>query len=222
MITITAANSSAQSPPSTQAKVAISPLSAHATLPTQLEAVVTSEGNASSAITRSPDSAAEQKIASLIGSVRDHNDIADALSHLDWKVVVQTIGAEKAATIKAQMYKYIDYSTARISVEFAGSGVAIQSPTDQQTKDKAIAPGSLLIGSFSFQLGGSTYAMTPDKDGNLVGTKDGQAWKTWQVVPPSTWVHTPAETALATLQDLVANAKARNGTEPASLVDVVA
>lgn len=78
------------------------------------------------------------------------------------------------------------------------------------------APGTITIGAFSFTNGSSTYAVTLGKDGTLVGTKDGQAWKTWQLSVASS----PASTdtgAAAALQTFTAlNAQNAAGEKPLS------
>jgi hypothetical protein len=42
------------------------------------------------------------------------------------------------------------------------------------------SPAAISVGAFTFAHGGSTYAVTPEADDRLIGTRDGQAWKTWQ------------------------------------------
>ena len=41
------------------------------------------------------------------------------------------------------------------------------------------------IGAFAFTHGGSTYSIVPVADDLLIGTRDGEAWKTWQRANPS-------------------------------------
>ena len=43
----------------------------------------------------------------------------------------------------------------------------------------------LSVGAFRFTNGGSTYTVTPGKNGTLQGTKDGQYWQSWQVSDPN-------------------------------------
>lgn len=61
--------------------------------------------------------------------------------------------------------------------------------------------GSFAVGEFSFTDAGSTYTVKQWTDGRMVGLKDGQGWKTWQVEPPASSMggHTGAAVALATL-----------------------
>lgn len=64
-----------------------------------------------------------------------------------------------------------------------------------------IAPGSLPVDGFSFEAGGSTYAVTPGEDGTSVGTRDGQTWKTWRITPDP--ANGGAGVALSTPQTVV-------------------
>ncbi len=69
-------------------------------------------------------------------------------------------------------------------------------------------PSLLSVNNFSFKENGSTYAVTAGKNGTLVGTKDGQAWKTWQITPNHAGkVNLRAQTALSTLQGLLSQSK---------------
>jgi len=64
------------------------------------------------------------------------------------------------------------------------------------------------VNNFSFKADGSTYAVTAGKDSTVVGTKDGQAWKTWQITPNHAGkVNGGAQAALSTLQGLLSQSK---------------
>ncbi len=79
------------------------------------------------------------------------------------------------------------------------------------------------IGAFSFTHGGSTYAIVPVADDLLIGTRDGEAWKTWQRANPGDAADAAVATA-AGLQALppLAAEQEMPGDEPLSGIDVSA
>lgn len=102
----------------------------------------------------------------------------------------------------------MSYSTARIGIELGGSGITVQPDMTTKGLHGDAVPGLLSVNNFSFKTDGSTYAVTAGKDGTLVGTKDGQAWKTWQITPNHAGkVNEGAQTALSTLQGLLSQSK---------------
>jgi len=46
-------------------------------------------------------------------------------------------------------------------------------------------PATLSVANFSFTNAGSTYSITSGANNTLAGTKDGQAWQTWDLLPSS-------------------------------------
>lgn len=77
--------------------------------------------------------------------------------------------------------------------------------------------GGFAVGEFSFTDAGSTYTVKQWTDGRMVGLKDGQGWKTWQVEPPASSMggHTGTAVALATL---TAQPTSDTGTVPTNLL----
>ncbi|TPG53668.1 hypothetical protein EAH89_15810 [Roseomonas nepalensis] len=62
---------------------------------------------------------------------------------------------------------------------------------------------------FTFKAGGSSYAVTAKEDGTLVGTRDGEAWKTWKTIPShAARAASDAGAALATLQGILSQSGA--------------
>ena len=74
-------------------------------------------------------------------------------------------------------------------------GIPIQASVSPDAIKKGAAPGTISVGAFSFTSKGSVYAVIPSKDGTLVGAKDGQAWKTWQLTGPSSAASAAGATA---------------------------
>jgi hypothetical protein len=182
---------------------------ASAAASTRSEAVVISlSPGALTAAEQPGDKAAAQRVNSLVEAVKTHNDIADLNQHVAWSDLVQKFGEADVARIQATTQKYLAYSAARIGIDFAGSGISVQTATDQQVAETGVAPGTLLVKKFSFQAGGSTYAITAGEDGTLVGTRDGQAWRSWKTIPSHTTLANNATVALATLQGLISPDKA--------------
>ena len=181
--------------------------------PARPDAVVISLGKGTlSAAVHPFDTTAEQRVNSLVEEVRSHNAMADLLAHFDWASHARDVGETKAAALKAELDGVITGKADRIGREFGESGIDARPITDKQAAGSGVAPGSLLVDGFSFESGGSTYTVTPGEDGTLVGTRDGQAWKTWRITPAR--ADGGAAVALSTLQALVFGHK--SGTTPGS------
>ena len=74
------------------------------------------------------------------------------------------------------------------------------------TTTTGLAPGTLQVREFTFKSGGSVYAVTAREDGTLVGTRDGEAWKTWKtILAHAAPAATGADAALATLQGILSS-----------------
>jgi hypothetical protein len=101
----------------------------------------------------------------------------------------------------------------------ANLGIPILDSASPDAAKTGAAPGTISVGAFSFAHGGSTYAVTPGADGTLIGTKDGQAWKTWQPTSPADAVSsgTGAAAALQTPTPLTAEQKASADKPPAGI-----
>lgn len=156
------------------------------------------------------DKTAEQRVNSLVEAVKTHNDIADLLIHVDWEGIAKDLGEDRVSAYRNEAYKYLDYSSARLGREFGESGIDIRQATDKQVADTGVARGTLMVRDFTFNSGGSVYAVTAREDGTLVGTRDGEAWKSWKTLPkqaaPASTTVDAATTALATLQGMISSA----------------
>ena len=162
-----------------------------------------------SAVAHPGDKTAEQRVNSLVEAVSSHNEMADLLAHIDWEAVAAVVGKEKAAVTKAEFDKANSYSVSYISRQFGESGIDVRPVTNEQAVATGLAPGTLQVKDFTFQSGGSVYAVTAREDGTLVGTRDGEAWKTWKTIPShATRAATDAGVALATLQGMLSPSSA--------------
>ncbi|TPG53667.1 hypothetical protein EAH89_15800 [Roseomonas nepalensis] len=153
-----------------------------------------------SAVSHPSDKTAEQRVSSLVEAVKTHNDIADAVAQMDWKKFAEIAGPERAEAEKMASMKYLSYSATRLGREFGESRIDVRAVTDEQAAVTGQAPGTLKVASFAFKSGGSSYAVTAKEDGTLVGTRDGEAWKTWKTIPShAARAASDAGAALATL-----------------------
>ena len=155
-----------------------------------------------SAVSHPGDKTAEQRVNSLAEAVRDHNELADAVARFSWSSLAKYVGEEKAAAAKAESDKAVGYSVSYVSRQLGESGIDVRPVTEEQAAATGQAPGTLKVKSFTFTSGGSSYAVTAKEDGTLVGTRDGEAWKTWKTIPHATRAATDAGAALATLQGM--------------------
>jgi hypothetical protein len=80
------------------------------------------------------------------------------------------------------------------------------------------------IGAFTFTHDGSTYAIVPVADDLLIGTRDGEAWKTWQRANPGDAPDAGMATAagLQAFAPPLAAEQEMPGNEPLSRIDVSA
>ena len=83
----------------------------------------------------------------------------------------------------------------------SGLGIPVKQSASPDTAKNGTPPGTISVDAFSFKSSGSTYSVTPGKDGTLVGTKDGQAWRTWQLTASAT-PHTDFKLVPLALADL--------------------
>lgn len=203
MTTISPVPSAVQLPPPVVAGPALPPSPAKAASSTPSDTVAISV-----AISSLSETPAEQRVDSLMEKIKTHNDAAYSIGHFDWNNYANYVGHAKADAIKAADDVYLKYSTARIGIDLAGSGITVRPDTTTEDPHGDAVPSLLSVNNFSFKSDGSTYAVSAGKDGTLVGTKNGQAWKTWQITPSHAGkVNEGAQTALSTLQGLLSQSK---------------
>ncbi len=98
----------------------------------------------------------------------------------------------------------------------ANLGIPILDSVSSDAVNSGAAPGAIGVGAFTFTNGGSTYAVAPGANQSLVGTKDGQEWKTWQLSSPADEGNLSAEAATDPVSSPPAQQKA-SADEPLEL-----
>jgi hypothetical protein len=147
------------------------------------------------------------RIDAWMQDVSSYNVLADFFGHFNFALMEKLVGTEKAtegqANQAAQGSRLLQAREAHLTRESWGLAVSTPVLSNDQTRVGSVA-GPLFLNNFSFNSNGSTYTVTTGKDGTMVGTKDGKAWKTWQVTPPAAASHAAlsAETALSTMKAL--------------------
>jgi hypothetical protein len=151
------------------------------------------------------------------------NGFADAAAHFDWAAVAAKFGRVIADRDRAGVIGAAASSTSNALSHASVLGIPIKDSVGPEAVKNGTAPGTISIGAFSFTSGGSTYAVAPGANGTLIGTKDGQALKTWQLTNPAdtTGSGTGAAAALQTLTSLNTQYE-RSGDTPMSGIDLSA
>lgn len=162
------------------------------------------------------------KVDNALSWAAGANGLADLAAHFSWSHVAAQYRNAVADRDLAGVVGGAANSAAHALTYASDLGIPIKDSASPEAVKNGAAPGAISIGAFSFTNGGSTYAVTPGKVGTLVGTRDGQAWKTWQLSATSS----PASTdtgATAALQTLTAfNAQDAAGEKLLSLLNVSA
>ena len=185
-------------------------------------------------ISLSPKATASAKITSTLPSL-DLDKVDNALSWAagangfaanyargDWGKLAAKFGDVIANRDKASAQGAAASTTSHALSYASNLGIPIQASVSPEAIKNGAAPGAISVGAFSFTSKGSTYAITPGKDGTLVGTKDGQAWKTWQLTGPSSAAGANAG-ATAALQALTSlNAQKVSAAKPPTGLNVSA
>lgn len=128
------------------------------------------------------------KVSNALAEVSGANGLAFLDAHLDLSLVTAKFGAAFAAGIR-QGTLNTEYTFANVATSNATSaGIPFQSSVKSVDDLNAYAASGssspiISVADFSFKSGGSTYSITNQSDGTLLGTKDGQAWQTWQLAP---------------------------------------
>jgi hypothetical protein len=132
------------------------------------------------------------------------NGFAANYERADWSKVEAKFGNAVVDRDKALMLKAVVVSASNALSSASSSGIPIKDSVSPDAVRNGATPGTITVGAFSFTNSGSTYTITPGKDGTLIGTKDGQAWNTWQLTDPTSTASTDngATAALQTLTSL--------------------
>ena len=148
------------------------------------------------------------------------NGFAFLAAHTDWAGIEKQYRKAIADRDKGSGIVASEVSYALSSASHAG--IVVKSSIPLGEVKEGVTVSFLKVESFSFNSGGSIYRVTNGKDGVLLGTKDGQYWRRWELNPPSGGAgqNTNASTAL---QTPIASRNADNASDkPTSTLDVSA
>jgi hypothetical protein len=168
---------------------------------------LSSEAAASAKPVSTPPSLDPNQVDDALSWTAGANGFAANYARADWSKALAKFGQAIVDRDKATVLgEAINAGSHALS--FASDlGIPVQASVSSEAIKNGAAPGTISVGTFSFTNGGSTYAVTPGKDNTLVGTKNGQAWKTWQLTDSSSAARGDAG-ATAALQALTSlNAK---------------
>ena len=140
------------------------------------------------------------------------NGFADIAAHFDYAGTVADFGVAIANRNKAIIDAAAADSASFALSDASSLGIPIKDSVSPEAIKNGATPGTITVSAFSFTDGSSTYAVTPGKDGTLIGTKDGQAWQTWQLISPGNApvADSGAATALATLNAIAGQKSSAN------------
>lgn len=174
-----------ESPTSTDAVASASPQPAAANAD-QPAVIISLSANASDTLSVSAQAA--PKLGTLDPDAVDNalswtagaNGFAFNAAHYDYAADVTQFGKAIADRNKAAV-DGAAINSASFALSYASNlGIPVQNSASPDATKAGAASGTITVGAFSFTSGGSSYAITSGKNGTLIGTKDGQAWKTWE------------------------------------------
>ena len=152
----------------------------------------------------------------MVNRVLEDTNTYNAQTELDKHIACDVIEA-KFGKAKMEENKQIHARFNEIFASLSTSGVAgLQSQAGVSGLSLTRKEdGGFAVSDFSFTDAGSTYTIKRWTDGRMVGLKDGQGWKTWQVEPPASSIGsgTGAATALAMLKAQPASASGNMPTD---------
>jgi hypothetical protein len=156
-------------------------------------------------------------VNSLLYEATGVNQAVLVYNQMDWARVAAQYGSDIAARDQNQFYGGIIKSERGLSNDAGRLGIPVTVPPAPEAAQGSTAFAPITVGAFSFQSGGSTYAVTPSADGSLIGTKDGKAWNTWQLSGPGS----PSDASIA-LVTLTTDSAANGPHRQTSLIEVTA
>jgi hypothetical protein len=189
-------------------------------------AVVVSLSSGAAAVQTSstPRSMDPNAVDDALSQLSGANGFAFNYAHMDYAVLQAAFGTAIANRDEAQARGAAVGSASDALSNASELGIPATDSVSPNAVQNGAAPGTITVAAFSFTSGGATYSITPGANGTLVGTKDGQAWQTWQLIPTgapgnpgnTTTSDSGAATALQTLTSLNAQA-ASTGTQSSAL-----
>jgi len=186
-------------------------------------AVVVSLSSGAAATTQAPSAPPAldpNQVDNALSWAAGANGEALLYKHVDRTLEAAKFGNAISERNQAGLLNGVVASTSHAISYASNLGIPIQASVSPEAVKNGAAPGTISVGAFSFTNGGSTYSVTPGANGTLIGTKDGQAWKTWQLTDPAA-SGTGAATALQALTSLSTQQKP-SADKPLSGIDVSA
>jgi hypothetical protein len=174
-----------------------------------------------------PRSMDPNAVDDALAQLSDANGMAFLYAHVNWANVSAEYGDAIANRDEEMLRGGVVGSASDALSNASGLGISASDSVSPNAVQNGAAPGTITVAAFSFTSGGSTYSVTPGANGTLVGTKDGQAWQTWQLIPTgapgnpgnTTTSDSGAATALQTLASL--NAQAASTGQQSSPLNIL-
>jgi hypothetical protein len=164
------------------AKVTAQPQTAGST--TAQPAVVVSLSSAAAAqVSSTPPSMDPNQVDDALAHLSGANGFAFIYAHINWANVTAQFGTVIADRDEAQVRGAVVGSASYAFSAASGLGIPASDSVSPSAVQYGAAPGTITVAAFSFTSGGSVYSVTPGANDTLTGTKDGQAWKAWQLIP---------------------------------------
>ncbi len=213
--------------PASQAQTASQPPTTGSST-AQPAVVVSLSSGAAAQVSSAPPSMDPNQVDDALTQLSGANGFAFLYAHYDYAGDVARFGEAIADRNEALMRGGAAGSASGALSAASGLGIPASDSVSSSAVQSGAAPGTITVAAFSFTSGGSTYSVAPGANGMLIGTKDGQAWKAWLLVPtddtpgnlPSTAdTDSGAATALQALTSLNAqSASARGQSLPLDIV----
>jgi hypothetical protein len=123
-------------------------------------------------------------VSDVLSQASGLNGLIAGYNNGDWAGIAAKFGTAIALRDQRGLYGGIINAERDVLNNAGRLGVPIELPPAPATFQANTPLTPITVAAFSFQSGGSTYAVTPSADGSLIGTKDGKAWNTWQLSGP--------------------------------------
>ena len=184
---------------------------------TQPAVIVSLSSNAAESAAAQASTSLASKVEDALYQISGANGFADIAAHFDYAAVAAKFGTTIANQDKATVDGGAALSASSAFSSASDLGIPITDSVSPDAAKSGAALGTISVGAFSFTSDGSSYSVTPGKDGTLVGTKDGQAWLTLQLTDSSnsTATDSGASAALATLNAITGQTS--SSSQPAGI-----
>jgi hypothetical protein len=148
--------------------------------------VISLSSSAAAQVSSAPRSMDPDQVDDALAHLSGANGFAFIYAHWDYAGDVARFGEAIADRNEALMRGGVVGSASRALSAASGLGISASDSVSPSAVQNGAAPGTITVAAFSFTNGGATYSVAPGANGTLVGTRDGQAWQTWQLIPTGT------------------------------------